>query len=209
MIIRRETLNAVLPATASDDSRYFLQGAQFEPASNRVIATNGHILLMAPDREPFPDDDFPAVPGAAFHGDPAPIVVPADVIKTMIATMPKRSTLPILHACQLSQNGSENTATITASDLTAPRTATINREDRQFPAYDHVIPKLDRPSINVCLAVDVLEALCKSAKAVCGKGKPTITFNLSSKNTEVLDALGITIKGETVTVTGAAMPCRM
>jgi hypothetical protein len=213
MIIRRETLNAVLPATTSEDTRYHLNHVQFEPATNRVIATDGHVLLIATDRSPMADEDFPAVPGAEFHGNPEPLAVSADILRAMLGTMPKKTPLPILQTCQLSRNGSDTTATLAATDLTAPRVATIEREDGRFPQYDRVIPSADRESVNVSLAVDVIEALIKSAKAICGTGKHTkkaiITFNVPIKETNVIDALAVTIEGINVVVTGAAMPCRL
>ncbi len=210
MIIRREALNAVLPATTADDTRYFLHALLAEPANHRVIATNGHVMLFATDNEPQADADFPTVPGAEFHGDPAPICIDADIARSMIAAMPKRPTINILASAQLSQNGSEETATIAATNLSAPCTATIKRQEAdQFPNYERVIPKADRAVVRVALGVPVLEALIKSAKAVCAKDKGVITFEIPTEARDVVSVCSLTIKGETVTVTGLAMPCRL
>lgn len=235
MIIRRESLNAVLPATASDDSRYFLQSIQCEPELNRVVSTNGHVLLIATDRDPMKDEDFPTIAGAEFHGNPAkPVLVPADVARSMIATMPKRSSIPILGCAQLSMNGTETTATIAATDLLAPRVATIRDDNGKFPSYDRVIPKADRAEVQVTLSIEVLETLIKACKAVSGTGKnakatPAITFSVPigrsdiaieydpktgdkmphGKPGAVSAAVGISIKGIDVNVTGVAMPCRL
>lgn len=67
MIIRRELLQAVLPATSSDNTRYYLKGVQVDPAKHTATATDGHVLLIATDTAPFPDEDFPAVPGAEYR----------------------------------------------------------------------------------------------------------------------------------------------
>lgn len=214
MIIRREALNAVLPATTADDTRYYLNAVLAEPANNRVVATNGHVMLFATDNEPQADADFPQVPGADFHGNPAPICIPADIVRSMINAMPKKHYLPILTAAQLSQNGSEQTATIAATNLSAPCVATLKRDEQgRFPNYDRVIPKADRPVVRVALAVDVLETLIKSAKAVCGTGrgatKAIITFEVPTEKRDVESACSVTVKGESVTVTGLAMPCRI
>lgn len=48
MIIRRETLNALLPTVGTD--RPYLAGIRLEPAAHRAIATNGLVLLIATDR---------------------------------------------------------------------------------------------------------------------------------------------------------------
>jgi hypothetical protein len=213
MIIRKAALQAALTATASDASHYFLNSVQIEPSTHRVISTNGHVLLIATDTAPMADADFPAVPGAEFHGDPDTICVAADVVRSMIATMPKKSSIPILSCAQLSQNGSPATATIAATDLQAPRVATITRDTEQrFPAYERIMTSMSEGGrVRVSLAVDVLEVLIKAAKAIGDKRAPVITFDVPTdgKDGAVVGALGITIVGSDVTVTGAVMPCRL
>lgn len=208
MIIRRETLQAALAATTPDDTRYYLNCVQADPAQNRVVATNGHILIIATDRWPMADADFPAVAGAEFHGSPeGPVCLDADVCRSMIATMPKKHSIDILKAAQLSVNGSPTTLTFAATDLKAPRVATIDTKDAgQFPAIDRIMPKADRPELALCLAVDVLESLLKATKAI---GARTITFGIPTEKTEVLTSVGVTMKGADVTVTGLAMPCKI
>jgi DNA polymerase III sliding clamp (beta) subunit (PCNA family) len=223
MIIRREALQAALAATTDTDKRYDLHAVQVDPSKHAVIATDGHVLLIATDKSPQDDADFPLVPGAEFHGTPvAPVIVPADTVRAMIGTMPKRSTIPILGCCQLSTSGSESTATLTATDLSAPRIATLNREDAgQFPSYERVMPATDRPSIRLVLAVDVLEAIIKAAKAVSATGarakSPMIHFDVptGAKDRqkdgaqEVISPVTITVNGVDVNVTGCAMPCSL
>jgi hypothetical protein len=186
MIIRREALTAALAATTDDDTRYYLSGVQVVPgATPRAVATNGHVLLVVDDEHPHKDEDYPIIVGAPWHGDPpAPLVIPSDIVRAMIATTPKKTTIPILRAIQVSRNGSEQSVTVAATDLQAPRVATLDTtaDDRKFPSYHRVLPAADRPSVSVCLAVDVLETLIKAAKAISQTGKnvhtPTIRFSL-------------------------------
>src|SRR4051812_32393968 len=211
MIIRRETLAAVLPAVTFDDSRYFLSSVCIEP-DGRAVATDGHVMLVATDNSPMPDEDFPIIPGAPFHGTPAAAtLIDADVIRGLLSAMPKRPTMPILAAVQLSQNGTPQTATIAATDLQAPRVATVTSEGKTFPSYERVMPAAEQPTTLV-LAIDVLETLIKSAKAVHGTRKsgpaPMIRFDIpKNEGNQVTAAVRITITGADVTVTGAAMPC--
>jgi hypothetical protein len=213
MIIRRETLAAALAATTADNSRYFLHAVQAEPALHRVVATDGFILLIATDRSPMQDEDFPQVPGAPFHGNPeGRIVLDAEICRGMIATMPKKTPIPILKTAQLSVNGSESTVTLAATDLQAPRVATIDTTAAgQFPAYERVMPKADREGVKLCMGLPVLESLIKAAKAV---GVQTITFDVPTGPKDTTDGavsspLGVTMNGADVTVTGCAMPCRL
>lgn len=212
MIIRRETLLAALAATTPDDSRYFLQAVRIEPSADRVIATDGHVLLIATDRHPQADSDFPS--WIEHHGNPsAPVLVEADTIRALLATLPKRPTITILGSIQVSQNGSEESATLAATDLSAKNVATVTDSGKQFPRYERVIPTFgeDKPSIRVRLGLPVLETLIKAAKAVSDvkHAAGSITFELSTKNPEVIDAIGVSIEGRDVTVTGCAMPMRM
>jgi hypothetical protein len=209
MIIKRETLNAVLPATTAEDTRYFLDAILAEPEKHRVLATDGHIMLIATDNYPYADADFPAIAGAEFHADPDPICISTAIAKSMIATMPKKPTIEILAAAQLSRNGSDATATLAATDLQAPRIATLHRDDTaKFPAYQRVLD-VSQSTVRVTLSVVVLEAMIKSAKAVSkNKRVPLITLDVPTDKPEVCSQLGITIAGDTVTVTGVVMPCR-
>ncbi len=218
MIIRKETFAAALAATTTDDTRYYLRAVQVEPATNRVVSTNGHVLLIATDTNPIADTDFPLVPGAEYHGEPATMCVDGDIVRSMIAAMPKKSRLPVLSCAQFSRNGSESTATLAVTDLQAPRIATIDSQadSQRFPAYDKVMePLANRAGVKVTLAVDVLETLIKAAKAAAGKSKALITFDVPTgsdhldKSNNVTHAIGVTMTGADITVTGCAMPCRL
>lgn len=211
MIIRRETLAAVIPATTADDTRYYLDALCIEP-DGRVIATNGHVLLIATDKAPQADADFPSVPGAAFNGTPeGQTLVKSDIIKSLMAVMPKRSTIPILGSIQLSQNGTPQTATLVATNLQTPCVATVTREpDVNFPQYERVFPKAPAV-VRIILAVEVLETLIKSAKAIATKNSsPRITFDIPANGRDgVVDgAIRVSMQGVDVDVAGVAMPMR-
>lgn len=187
MLIRRDALTAALAATGTDVSHYCLNSVQCEPgAVPRVVATDGHVLLVVTDAHGYPDRDFPIIPGAPFHGDPLmPVVVPSEILRALIATMPKNTAFPLLKAVQISRNGSEadTSFTVAATDLQAPRVATINTQDQpSFPTYAHILPAADRPSVSVSLSVEVLERVIKAAKAIAGSTKraraQTIRFSL-------------------------------
>jgi hypothetical protein len=236
MIIRREAIQAALAATTNEKTRYHLDGIQAEPAANRVVGTDGHVLLIATDNSPFPDADFPSVQGATFHGDPAlPVLIPSDVCKAMIGTMPKRSPFPILACAQLGRNGSDTSATLVATDLQAPRIATLNNPESRFPTYQRILDThKDRPDVEVILGVEVLETLIKAAKALTkapgGVAKwPSIRLMVPIgrkdrqpnpiKDPEtgeirdgapgaVISGINVAIVGRDVTVTGVVMPMR-
>jgi len=217
MLISKQALAAAMQATTDDNSRYFLHAMQLEP-NGTVVATNGHILIMAKDQQDFTDEDFPVVPGAPFHGTPEqPILLDVVIAKRLIAAMPKRSTIPALHTIQVSQNGTPQMATVAATDMQAPMVATITADDdRRFPDYKRVIPAEsdDRPVVNVCMAVDVLEAMIKAAKAT-GQKNPKITMQIpigekESPKGNLASALTFKVAGSPdLDVHGVAMPCRI
>ena len=167
MIIKRQAIAAALPATTSDDTRYFLKALELRP-DGTVVSTNGHLCVMVRDTEPYADADFPIVPGAPFHGSPAKaVLIDGDVAKRMIAATPKKSSIPILKGLQVSRNGSDDTATVAATDLDSPMVSTLKDEGQTFPDCDRVRPKLDdQPTIEVGIGIPVLEAMIKAVKAL-------------------------------------------
>ena len=226
MLIRRESLQAALAATTSDDTQYTLDAVQIQP-DGMVVATDGAILLLVRERARFKDEDFPTRDVPAYHGDPAgPVLVPAEVCRRLIAGTPKiAKLLPVLGCVQLAANGTEGGATLAATTLEVPTVVTIAADDgKRFPAWERVLPKADRPTVALVLGVSVLEALLKAAKAAAGAGgkgqKPVaIWFDVPTsakdvqaaegKPTQVVSAVGVSFGGGDVTVTGVVMPCRL
>jgi hypothetical protein len=187
MIIRRETLKAVLPAVTTDDTLYALHAIQIEP-DGRCVATDGHILLIARDKYPQADEDFPVRDVPEFKGNPKqPILLDRTAAEKLIAAMPKKGTIAILGAAQLGTNG-DGGAVISATDLQIPCIVHLSKEgqqDRKFPAYERLLPREDRPAVKVTLAVNVLQALIKAATAIQGSRRTpmggTITFELPTE----------------------------
>ena len=231
MIIRKAALQAALAATTSENTRYYLDGCRAEPAAHRLVATDEHILLIVTDKYPQDDTDFPLVPGAGYTEDPEPLTIPAAVARKMIGAMPKRPTIPILGGAQLGKGAEDGTATITATDLTAPCTAVLKLDEQgRFPSYERCLPKPERESVKVVLAVDVLEHLIKAAKAIVDKRTAHLVFDVPTGKADrettytdaadaeghriegppgaVTSAVGVTIEGDDLRITGCAMPCR-
>lgn len=226
MMIHRRTLSAVLPAVCTDNPNAVHKNVQIDP-SGACRATDGHIALIATDRHGFryPDEDFPLIPGAPFHGDPkAPIQVDPGTVKRLIGAMPKqgkRTPIAILNAIQVSRTVDDSAATLAATDLTAPIVATIHPEDRSFPTIERVIPAANKAdTVTVVFAAGLLEKLIAAAKAVqSSKPMQAIRFDIPTgaqdrfKNPddtpgEVCGPIRVSITGEDTEVIGAIMPCR-
>ena len=209
MIITNSAFAAVLPATTDKDrSRFFLNAVAIEP-DGRVVATNGHVLLTARSKAVTPDEDFPVVPGATFNGNPASqVLVHADIVTSILAAMPKSARgLPICRMAQLSTNGSPMTYTLAATDLSAPRIATIAADHVQtFPAYDRIYQSCTKTA-TTSLGVPVLEALIKSAKAV-GAAGITFTIPAADPTGAIVSSIRVAIDGSDTTVDGVIMPMR-
>lgn len=225
MIVRKKTLQAVLPATTSDDSRYFLKAILVEPDGS-CVATDGHILLLARDPHPEPDADYPSKGVPEFKGSPeVGVMLPRDVAEGLIKAMPKgkRQTMPILNSVQISSNGDEG-FTVVATDLDSVRTGHIqaNGKDQTFPNYERVMVPADRPHLKLCLSTAVLKALIKSVEAVDTSKPQTITLEIPTEDQyqgkavskagqpdgHIASAIRVTF-GTSIKVEGVVMPCRV
>jgi hypothetical protein len=213
MLIHKSLLLATMPATTDKDQRYFMDAVRVEPTGT-VVATNGHILIKATDANPTADEDFPQVATAPFHGNiAAPVLVSTDICKRLIAAMPKRDTLPVLHTVQVGRNGSDSTAQLTVTDLNMPVSVTISEADtHSFPAYERVFPNPTRAAVTIRLGVPVLQALLKSAKAIDAS---SIRFDLPTEKTyhekgttEVAGAIQATYGKDGIECLAVLMPVR-
>lgn len=232
MIIRRETLKAVLSATTANETRYNLDAVQIQ-LDGSVVATDGHVLLVAKEHDPHKDEDFPVKDITEFKGSPdKPVLLPRSLAEKLIAALPKRSAVPILDAVQVSTDG-EAGSVISATDLEVPYVVRLPKDDngQRFPAYAHILPAADRPALTVRLAVNVLQAVIKAATAVQGRKTTTggvITFQIPTAPEHqgrkpgtgvddvprepdgiVIAGIGVQTKGDEVDVTGVIMPCRV
>lgn len=169
MLIPREVLAACLPATTEFDTRYRLSAVQIEP-SGQCVATDGAILVTAKAVTPTPDTEFPIVAGAPFHGSPDwAVQVPSDQIAKLLKVAPKKTTIPVLQCLQLSRNGSDETATLAATDLETPMIATLRKGDHTFPNYERILSNSPNDTIELVIGVDILKTLIATAKAVNGR----------------------------------------
>jgi hypothetical protein len=215
MIVRREAFAGALAATTADDTRYFLNAVQVRQNGD-VAATDGHVAFIVHDNRPMETADFPTVPGADIHGEPAQdVLVPFDTAKRLIgATAKGKRALPILAGIHVGRNGAEGVTVLAATDLAVPAVATIQHDPNgaRFPELDRVVPAADTARVRVSLAVPVLEAIIKAAKAVSGsKRLQTITLQIpeADKQNAIVSALRLEIAGDDLTITGAVMPCRV
>lgn len=233
MIIRRETLQAVLPATSDDPSRYVLNAISVEP-DGTVVATDGHLLLCAKERRPMDDADFPTrdLPAYKANAD-KPISLAVDLVRKLIGAMPKatKRALPVLQTIQLAQ--SETGTYVAATDLETVMVKQLDLAEQPiFPKWQQVQVPKDRPALKVVLAVALLEDLIKAAKAAGmpggGRQLQTITFYVPTEakyqgtlrqpsdtgvkgkpDRQIMHGLRIEFQGSDVDVEGVAMPCRV
>ncbi len=191
MIIRREVLKAALAVTSENERGYVLQGMQIRP-DGTVCATNGHTLLEITDGSPFPDAEFPSGRDgegggrlAPFKGNPLePVMLPADVALQLLKVMPKRATIPILAAVQLSTNGDAGGVVYSATDLGAAVVSHVNAETAggKFPDATKVQPPAGRAVVTLSLTTALLKDLIEAREAIDGgKGLKVITFEIPTE----------------------------
>src|SRR5207249_1505596 len=173
MILRRETLKAVLPAVAERGDAAALQHVQVEP-DGACVATDGHLLLKATATNRFDDADFPR---NADRGMPpfvtsptTAFLLPKLAVDRLIKATPTKTPIDILKAVQATVNGDQR-PTVSATDLEAVVTvqAVDPADGHRFPDYARVLSAADQPVLRVTLAVDVLASLIQSAKAIGAK----------------------------------------
>lgn len=167
MIIRKKALQAVLVATLKEDRTHRCDKIQVTPAG-QIVATDGHLLLMASETTRFPDEDFPAKDIPEYHGDPTePITIDRPLVERLIKGTGKAKPIPILAAVQLGTNGEGSY--VAATDLQSPTVIRLKPQSEQpgsFPTWERVVPAADKPSIQITIGSDLLVALAKAATAV-------------------------------------------
>jgi hypothetical protein len=216
MIIRREALSSALAAVTDDDTRYCLGSVQIRQNGD-VAATDGHIALIVHDDRPMDTADFPIVPGADIHGELArDLSVPASTCKRLISSTQKgKRALPILTGVRVGRNGADGVSVLAATDLAVPAVVILQLDPhaQAFPDISRILPAADETRVRLSLSVEVLESLTKAAKAIgAGKRFQAITLQLPAPNekTNAIDsAIRVEIKGADLSITGAAMPCRL
>lgn len=183
MIIRRQALQAVLPAVNADDATHRTDKIEIRP-DGTVTATDGHILLSAREATPFPDEDFPVKDIPARHGNPAePVTISKTIAERLIKGTAKKPTIPILQAIQLSQNGEG--AFLAATDLESPTVIRVTPAAGQvgtFPVWERILPKAE--GLKVTISAEVLAALAKAITTVTARnysGTPKVTLYIPTE----------------------------
>lgn len=231
MLLRRELLKTALLATTNDETRYVLSAVQVQPDGS-VRATDGHILVYARDPHPQEDADFPTVAGAQPITAPsAPVLLPADLAKRLLAGMPKKSTVPVLGCVQLGTVNGGGGVQAVSTDLSVPVIADLTAAQAlQFPSTDRVmVTDGQRPAvIKLCLSAEMLTRLAQIAReAGRAKGTNVVALEIPTDpvyqgkrwegdgdataqvpNGNLESAVRFTC-GTEVTVEGVVMPCRI
>lgn len=171
MLIHRDTLKAALLAVDTAPSRYFLHAVQVQP-DGRVVATNGHVLLIAKATHQFADADFPHAQQLTFdHSPTTPVCIPTVICEKLIAGTPKKLTIPVLGYVQVGVTAAPAETFAAATDLETSVVKVLDTGDTapRFPTFDKVLVSEDRPHLTLQLSADYLVLLAKAAKLVYGK----------------------------------------
>lgn len=172
MIIRRQTLEAILQAVQTKDDTHRLDRIEIRPDGS-VTGTDGHVLLTGKEHARFPDEDFPQTAGAHYSGDATtPILIPTPEVKQLLKTAQTKGgkrgrTIPILGCVQVGMNG--DGAFAAATDLQSSTTVRVHGPDKAnggpYPSWDKgIIPPKDRPALELCMSSEVLRALADAAE---------------------------------------------
>ena len=139
VLIALPALRAALTHAADADVRYYLNGILLELPAGRMVATDGHRLLVCAG---------PTIDTAALGDVPARVILPRDLVERAL----KAYTGIYKRGGKLGDV--EVPVTITASAAGKPPTITINLPDNgsvtgpaidgQFPDWRRVLPKWDQ-----------------------------------------------------------------
>ncbi len=140
---------ALADLTEHDAARAYLGSVHIEPPSETgpfagkavAVATNGYMLARVAFPA-IPATDFPIVPGFAPNGAET-VNVPADALKRICKSVPKKSRLPILDhvAVTTSNDNGKVKVTMAATDLEAPTTLAVESIEGRFPSWESVVPQ--------------------------------------------------------------------
>lgn len=223
MIIRRETLKTALLCRATDHisgRTATLGGVHLRP-DGTVEATDGHILVRVTERYPFKDEDFPTVPGVASElaAPERGILLPTEIAQKLIAAMPKRTPIPILHAARVGTVDGQPYAL--ATDLETPLVVSLERAQERgaFPGTDRILSGAAAGEgegvLHLALSAEILRILAEIGKSVGSKGTAcTIQLHIPTRGQDYQDGqlmsgIRFTATGGDLTVEGVAMPCRI
>ncbi len=179
MLIHRNVIKSLHPATTSGDHRYGLSGIYVDPESRECLATDGHILIRAAAPTDADVSEFPARINGDDSINPSADVsglVDADALLTAAKATPRRSPVPITENVAVTSRTTlvatdiERSTTITGRDLT---------DGSRFPDWRKVFTGAPADANSFTLSADLLATLVKVAREQ-GRAKrdAVVTFHV-------------------------------
>lgn len=206
MLLNKKVL-CLVNVASTDQTRQSINGVYIEPDGSGV-ATDGHMLLkFNPDGTP-DAKEYPTLDGVnPVDSDKLKaFILPREACAEILKAMPKRKGLPILSnniALDAQGTNTNGHAIIGVTDLQTPKVFKPQKVEAEFPDYPKVIPT-EKPTVQVGLAVDKLEKLVRTLRAM---NVIAVRFGVFDEFRPVLvDAKTVDHDGE---ITGAIMPMRI
>jgi len=163
MLVTKKMLNAAKIASP-DETRPCLAGLRFEPENNRVVATDGHRLIVV-DRLNCEDKDFPTPEGIEIESSES-FTLPAKVCLEKAKDVKKVTAKngPFADLCQVGKNGDGKHKLVTtiAGNQSVSESKAV---DGKFPNYGQVVPDVDAEDSGysaIGLSVNLLRGLLES-----------------------------------------------
>ena len=175
MLIHRNVIKSLVPATADADTRYPLQGIYVDPESRECIATNGRILIRAAAPSLVEASEFPsAVTGSEpIHAD-AEItgLLDADALLTAAKATPRSAGVSVLEHVAVT-----SPTAFVATDLEHQTVITGRALKGKFPAWRQVLT-VPQDANTFTLSAELLATIVKVAKAQGRQNTPCVTFHV-------------------------------
>lgn len=210
-MIYTKTNFAVVEAASKDECRPALCGICLEKDGS-TVATDGHVLFHVGSSDIDPED-FPCLEKDKANkvGKPDGQILPTEVVKSIVKSLVKRSTIPILENAILleSDNGNVQLGT---TDITNSLTHSSIPIGGPYPNWRQVIPQKDeKPILRVAFRVEVLEKLIKFHKKTGANSHSAIRLSFFDNNKGwAQKAIGFEIRSFDVgqTIDGIVMPVK-
>lgn len=137
MLVSKALLSAVV-ATSKDDTRPVLQSVKVYREDDHIIsvATDGYILAEVAQSTP-DISEFPQLPNGIEPAAVDEVMIPASVVKRLLASMKNDSGLPVLDLALLQSE------TVTTTNLKETTTLSFKQPDDNYPEYRKLIEKND------------------------------------------------------------------
>jgi len=210
MLLNKQLLSVRHAASTDTAARPGLCGVRVEPDKNRIIATNGHMALIATAVQGGPQsDDFPVNPSLSGKPLDHAVTLPNKAVDALVKALPKKVNMPVL-AHALITNGEPDRVQAHVTDLDTWNAQTIRVEEAGWPDYvEQAIPPEGKGfysvQVDLGLLVDLYHAVSEAGgRTHLGSHPVTLTFSEDPNKAIRIDA-----KGDGVTITGALMPMRL